>query len=86
MSKTLAFLMCLILSTPIVMLLIISLTHNFNINNENRFEKYLKSDNCHIENIIEGKEYYIYRYGHKLKAVSDDKIEYKCTDGNSYIR
>lgn len=86
MSKTLAFLMCLILSTPIIVILIISLTYDYNINNENRIERYLESDNCYIENIIKGEEYYFHRDGHKIKAIHEDKIEYKCTDGNSYIR
>lgn len=86
MSKTLAFLMCLILSTPIIIIFVISLTYNYNINNENRIERYLESDNCYIENIIKGEEYYFHRDGHKIKAMGKDKTEYKCTDGNSYIR
>ena len=55
-------------------------------NKVSNFDKYLKSDNCYIENIIEGKEYFIYKHGHELKAQGKDKIEYKCTDGNTYIR
>lgn len=86
MSKTFTIFLCLILSTPIIMLLVISLTHNYNVNNKYKFENYLKSGNCYIVDVKEGKEYYIYRYGHKLKAVGEDKTEYKCTDGNSYIR